>query len=77
MPQGTTNTRKSVFAITEREGKTYWTKIGVAYANRDGSITVNLEAFPVSGKLQIRDEEERRERSGGDERGRREYDERG
>ena len=48
------STPLAVFAITERGDKSYWTKIGVAFNNRDKSITVQLEAFPVSGKLQIR-----------------------
>jgi hypothetical protein len=63
--------RMVAFSITERDGKTYWSKIGVAFVNRDGSINVNLEALPVSGKLQIREEEDRRERpaGAGDDRG--------
>ena len=82
MAQGTQN-RKVAYSITERDGKTYWSKIGMAFVNRDGSITVNLEALPVSGKLQLRDEEERRERGAPDDRARRDdrghggYDERG
>ena len=52
----------SVFAITERGDKSYWTKIGVAFVNRDRSITVQLEALPVSGKLQIRSEEKSEQR---------------
>lgn len=57
-----TNNRRTVLAITERDGRTYWTRIGVAFVNRDGSITVRLHALPVSGTLQIRDQEERGER---------------
>ena len=52
----------AVFAITERGDKSYWTKIGVAFENRDGSVNVQLEAFPVSGKLQIRSEEKSEQR---------------
>ena len=51
------NTPMAVFAITERGDKSIWTKIGVAFLNRDKSITAQLDAFPVSGKLQIRSEE--------------------
>ena len=51
------NTPMAVFAITERGDKSFWTKIGVAFLNRDKSITAQLDAFPVSGKLQIRSEE--------------------
>lgn len=52
----------AVFAITERGDKSYWTKIGVAFVNRDKSITAQLDAFPVSGKLQIRSEEKSEQR---------------
>ena len=55
---------KIVYVITERGEKSYWTRIGVAYTNRDGSINVKLDALPISGTLQIRDEEARGERDG-------------
>jgi hypothetical protein len=48
---------KNVFALTEKGERTYWTKVGVAYTNRDGSLNVQLDALPVSGRLQIRSEE--------------------
>ena len=56
------NSPLSVFAITERGDKTYWSRVGVAFVNRDSSITVQLEAFPVSGKLQIRSEDKSEQR---------------
>lgn len=44
------------FQITEREGsKAFWTKVGVAFQNRDSSINVILDAFPKDGKVQLRD----------------------
>jgi hypothetical protein len=46
---------KIAYVITEREGKHYWNRIGVAFVNRDGSLNVRLEAIPVKGELQIRD----------------------
>lgn len=46
---------KICYVITERGGKNFWTKIGVAFTNQDGSINVKLDAFPVGGELQIRD----------------------
>lgn len=50
---------KDVLMIEEREykgeKKTYWTKVGVAFENRDGSIQVRLSAIPLSGVLQIRE----------------------
>ncbi len=58
------NQTKAVFAITERGDKSFWTKIGAAFTNKDGSITVQLDALPVSGRLQIREQEEREDRQG-------------
>ena len=57
-----------VYTIVEKEetGKAFWVKIGTAFENRDGSINVYLDAFPVNGKLQIRekkDKEKKEERS--------------
>jgi len=55
---------KIVYAITSREAKPgngattprkYWSRVGVAFVNRDGSLSVKLEALPVSGELHIRD----------------------
>jgi hypothetical protein len=37
------------------ESKSYWTKVGVAFENRDGSWSLDISAFPVSGRLQMRD----------------------
>ena len=45
---------KVAYVITQRNGKNHWTRIGVG--NRDGSINIKLEAVPVSGELQIRDQ---------------------
>jgi hypothetical protein len=46
---------KIAYNIVERNGKTYWNRIGVAFVNRDGSINVKLDSIPVSGELQLRD----------------------
>ncbi len=35
--------------------KSFWTKIGIAFENRDGSYSLDLAAVPVNGKLQMRD----------------------
>jgi hypothetical protein len=56
---------KVAYAITERNDKTFWNRIGVAFVNRDGSINVKLDAFPTSGTLQIRDYEPRDEHDAG------------
>jgi hypothetical protein len=52
---------KAVYAITERGGKSYWTRIGIGFVNRDQSITVKLDAVPVSGSIQIREWDSPRE----------------
>ena len=61
---------KIVYAITSREAKPgsaetapkkYWHRVGVAFVNRDGSLSVKLEALPVSGELHIRDYAQSRE----------------
>lgn len=55
------STLKDVYTISEKEGgtagggKEYWTKIGVAFVNRDDSINVVLDATPINGRLHIRD----------------------
>lgn len=52
--------RLIVFALTsyEKNGEdqTKWTRIGRAFENKDGSTNIELEALPVSGRMQIREE---------------------
>ena len=50
--------RKKVVAPVERDGKTFWLRVGAAFENRDRSWNLYLDAFPVSGKLQLRDWDE-------------------
>jgi len=50
-----TNKMKTVFAITERGNKSYWTRIGVGFVNADGSVTLKLDAIPVNGQMQMRE----------------------
>ena len=56
-------TNLKVYALTERDQKTYWTRVGAAFKNRDESLTIVLEALPVSGRLQVRKDEPRERRS--------------
>ena len=49
------NKMKIVYCISDHGGRNYWTRIGVAFLNQDGSINVKLECFPVNGELHIRD----------------------
>jgi hypothetical protein len=51
---------KVVYTVVERSpGKSFWTRVGVGFVNRDGSINLRLEAIPINGTLQVRDWEER------------------
>jgi hypothetical protein len=57
---------KSVFTIVESQKdaeRKFWIRIGRAFENRDGSTTVYLDALPVNGMLQIREENNRRTES--------------
>jgi hypothetical protein len=54
--QNTTKTMKVVWSIVERgQGKSFWTRVGVGFVNRDGSLTLRLDAIPISGTLQVRE----------------------
>jgi hypothetical protein len=56
--QSSTPNRRAVYALTERQdGGTRWLRVGIAFVNRDGSETIYLDAVPLSGKLQVRDED--------------------
>lgn len=47
---------KNVFALTKVNGTTIWTPVGVAFPpNRDGSVNIQLNCVPLSGRLQIRE----------------------
>jgi len=52
---------KEVFVVEDIPGRrSRWTKVGVAFENRDGSFNLRLSAVPVAGnKLHIRDPEPR------------------
>jgi hypothetical protein len=54
---------KDVFTIIEKEewDKSIWRKVGTAFENRDGSLNIFLDAYPVNGKLHVR---ERRVKTG-------------
>lgn len=52
---------KDVYTIVQngKDNKGYWIKIGVAFTNKDGSLSVILNCLPLDGKLQIRDRKEK------------------
>ena len=44
--------------IDRGEGKTkIWSRIGSAWRNRDGSMNIVLDSFPLGGKLQFREDD--------------------
>lgn len=48
------------YTITKNEkqgGKDFWTRIGVCFVNRDGSMNLKLNALPLGGEIHIREEE--------------------
>jgi hypothetical protein len=48
----------SVYAVIERRDgvRPYWMKLGAAFTNRDGSLTLILDAFPWStNRLLVRE----------------------
>jgi hypothetical protein len=49
---------KDVFLIREGKDRNYWTKTGVAFENKDGSLNVRLDLFPQL-QFQIRDKKEK------------------
>jgi hypothetical protein len=62
------NGMKAVWTMVERataggSPKTYWTRVGVGFVNRDGSINLRLDAIPINGTLQVREWEPYERRS--------------
>ena len=54
---------KVVYTIVEKgPNRSYWTRVGVGFPNKDGSLTLRLDAVPVNGVLQVRDYEARDDR---------------
>ena len=50
---------KVLCPVEGRNGKTFWIRVGNAFVNRDGSTNIYLNAYPISGKLQLRPLDER------------------
>ncbi len=61
MSQSSAQPLHIVYGLTPSDRGTRWIRIGVAFINRDGSETVYLDAVPLSGKLQIREESRKAE----------------
>ncbi len=50
--------RKDVYTIIrngKEDNKDYWQRVGSAFVNKDGSLSVKLNANPINGELHIRD----------------------
>ena len=55
---------KIAYVVTQRGTNKYWTRIGVAFVNKDGSMNVHLDVLPLDGKLHVREPGEKRESPG-------------
>ena len=46
----------TVYFVRDRgdDQKSAWDRIGVAWTNRDGSLSCKLDSIPVNGRFQIR-----------------------
>lgn len=53
---------KICYSISQSGDRSFWTRIGVAFVNRDGSLNVKLNCLPVNGEMTIRDYEPNRSR---------------
>ena len=46
---------KFVYVVTSKGERKFWTKVGIAFVNRDGSLNCKLDSLPVDGELHIRE----------------------
>lgn len=48
---------KGVYQIIEREGKdeAIWKQVGIGFVNKDNSINVRMDSYPLDGRFQVRD----------------------
>ena len=57
---------KDVFHIVDRPGageepeKSIWTRVGVAFVNKDQSLSVMLNVLPLDGTLHIRERRDKK-----------------
>ncbi len=55
---------KAIYGIVKRNAKSYWTRIGTAFVNRDGSLNLKLDFLPsdmASITIQVRDDDREKE----------------
>lgn len=48
----------TIVASGSKDTKDFWQRIGSAFLNKDGSMSVLLNALPVNGKLHIREQKQ-------------------
>lgn len=54
----TQGTKRLTVFTTKKVGKmgvTVWTRAGIAFVNKDGSLSIWLDALPLDGKLHVRE----------------------
>lgn len=45
-------------------GKSFWGRIGAAWRNRDGSLSLQLDCFPQDGRVVLQEPKEKAEAEG-------------
>jgi hypothetical protein len=45
---------KAVWGGIERSGQTLWTRIGLAWEGKDGTLFARLNAFPLTGRICVK-----------------------
>ncbi len=47
---------KEIWSVEDRrDGPSIWTRVGTAFENADGTYQLRLSAYPVNGRLHMRD----------------------
>ncbi len=41
--------------IEKKDGKDIWLRVGSGFHNRDGSLSLLLDAMPINGRLHVRE----------------------
>jgi hypothetical protein len=55
----TSTNSKTIFGVTERNRRSFWTRIGTAFVNRDGSLNLLFDFIPTDPRvtIQVRERE--------------------
>jgi hypothetical protein len=50
---------KAIYGVTLRNGRNYWTRVGTAFVNRDGSLNLRFDYVPTDPQttIQVRERE--------------------